>query len=1062
MESLSPAKDLGISMIDRKRVEGTGVKTMKKFCTFLLTLVLSISMLVPEFAMLPAAYAEDGEPAVDPIGIDDPADPSADPAEYGTSYDMLQMTELYKAEALTIPEEMQENIAIEPAEFGGGLLFTGTVGDLNSTYITFEKDFNFDSGSVGRLYIDGLRDKDVGMTVEVEVYLDSSKSPIVTVPLKKQMGKKEWVNAGDKSVSLGTGEISGRHTVALKLKISGKGDKKDTTVMLRSIQFCKTTVPVMYFNIDESEGSVEAMNNSEDHSVECYGTVDLVVPDAFNADTTFRDEYGEQESLYGLDLEYIRGRGNSTWMDDKKPYKVKLDKAQDLFGFGKNKHWVLVANRYDNSLVRNRMTYWLGQQLGMEYTPQCVPVEVVMNGDYYGSYLLCEQIRVGEGRVTIDDLDDQDPLPVTDDFLNNGCFLLSMDGFANEENRMFKTEHGMDFYIESPDKTVSTYYEYIQAYIQKVENAIFGEAFRDAEGTLYTEYLDLDAAVDYWWIQEFTSNGDAYGNSSTYLYKKKTEDEPARLYWGPLWDFDYVAWGDLDYDIDPQTTIDSTFAPWITRMKTDPVFIEASKNRWLQEGGIRDMLVKITEKGGRLDKYLAQMESSYTYDHAKWGPYESEYTEYADEIEQLRSWIDKRLAFVDEAVSELSTEPHHVRFTVDGELVKEVDVIGALSGNDFPEDPEKEGCVFSGWVDEDGLGYKEGSRITEDITLSAFFMETGDIVQARDIFFRKYEVYYPLYPEDDLSSAWQSQDYRIFPEGAYAEKMTWSSSNEDVAVSPDGDELIKVKGLGDTTITATLANGVSRSYELHVIDAEEFKEWEETVIDKESITLKPGEYTQINTISSPMPCEEPDILWISVDENVAYVDDIGVVTAVGPGTTEILAVITSTKTVLKCKVTVTDDSTPADHTDGDENDSGSTNENTSDEAGSGTATYTGRTITYSGSKYRITSDKAGSRTAMLVKAKNAKTVTIPATVKLKGRQYSVNKIYKKAFAKSKATKLIVKTKKLSKARVKGALKGSKVKKVKVKVGKKKLNKKYVKKYKKYFTKKNAGKKVKVY
>ena len=54
-----------------------------------------------------------------------------------------------------------------------------------------------------------------------------------------------------------------------------------------------------------------------------------------------------------------------------------------------------------------------------------------------------------------------------------------------------------------------------------------------------------------------------------------------------------------------------------------------------------------------------------------------------------------------------------------------------------------------------------------------------------------------------------------------------------------------------------------------------------------------------------------------------------------------------------------------------------------------------------------------------------------------------------------------KSKKLKKSSVKGSLKGSKIKTVQVKVGKKKDNKKYVKKYKKIFTKKNAGKKVKI-
>ena len=126
---------------------------------------------------------------------------------------------------------------------------------------------------------------------------------------------------------------------------------------------------------------------------------------------------------------------------------------------------------------------------------------------------------------------------------------------------------------------------------------------------------------------------------------------------------------------------------------------------------------------------------------------------------------------------------------------------------------------------------------------------------------------------------------------------------------------------------------------------------------------------------------------------------------------------------------------------------------------------------------------ADSMTAIFTKAKNKKSITIPATVELNGQTLkvttigasafkgskiktvtvgkNVKKIKKNAFKSSKATKIIVKTKALKKAAVKGSLKGSKVKTVQVKVGSKSQNKKYVKNYKKIFTKSNAGKKVTV-
>lgn len=1053
---------------------------MKRFQTILLTLLLSVAMLAPEFSMLPAAYAQDQTPALEQtageaegIGAADPetgeeeltaegesaapaeeaaegalteedaeapAVPAADPAdgeepaegetsalEFG-AYDRLSMVELDEGGSLVVPEDMQEAVTKSHSEYGNCVLVNGKVADLNAVRLDLG-EFNFNEGSAGRLSFDGLKDKDVGMSVKVLLYLDDEAEPVGEFALKKQMGKKEWANSGERSVSLGSREITGAHNVSLGFKVEGKKATAKTTIALRELQFCKTTVPVLYFNIDESEGTIEAMNNSGDHSVECYGKVDLVVPDAFNADDTFRDEYGTQTSLYGLDLEYIRGRGNSTWDSDKKPYKVKFDKAQDLFGFGKNKHWVLLANRYDNSLIRNRMTYWLGQQMGMEYTPQSVPVDVVMNGEYYGSYQLCEQIRVGTGRVTIDDLDDIEDAPaVTDPLIQTGGYLLSMD-FEEDEDRLFTTEKGMRAFIESPDENVKYYKEYIKAYMQKVENAIYGDDFKDADGHSYTEYLDLDAAVNYWWVQEFSANGDAYGSGSTYLYKKRDKtDEPGKLYWGPLWDFDYVAWGDLEYGDEPPVDLDYTDNEWFRILKTDPVFVEKMKTRWNEEGGLKDLLNEITKPGGRLDMYLAQMEASYNYDHAKYGPYQSEFTNYKDEIEQLREWIIQRSENVDKEVSNLNIEDHKVTFKVDGKVISEVIVKGYLKERHFPEVPLKKGYVFTGWFDDkEGEPYGDGSLVTADIVLNAEYVREDKVVQPKHIYFRNYNVYVSgtdsYYQSEGLG--WFFPEYRIMPEEASESDLTWTSSDESIAAPEDGG--LKLLGYGDVTITATTANGVSNSFKLHVIDEEDINFPDEVTINKKAITLKKGQYTQLRAIPSPEKCYDFEQLWVSSNENVATVDEIGVVSAVGVGTANVMLVDTENRAVRICKVTVRP------------------------------ATNKGLIVKRAGNTYKITSDKKGARTAMLIRAKNAVKVVVPAYIKYDGKKYSINKINAKAFAKSKAQRVTIKTKKLTKARVKNSLRGSKVKKIYVRVGKKSVNKTYIKKYKKIFTQKNAGK-----
>ena len=109
--------------------------------------------------------------------------------------------------------------------------------------------------------------------------------------------------------------------------------------------------------------------------------------------------------------------------------------------------------------------------------------------------------------------------------------------------------------------------------------------------------------------------------------------------------------------------------------------------------------------------------------------------------------------------------------------------------------------------------------------------------------------------------------------------------------------------------------------------------------------------------------------------------------------------------------------------------------------------------------YRI--KPAGSKQVTLIKCTAKGNFNVPAKVKYKGISYQITGIGAGAFKNSKVTKLTLKTKKLKKKTVKGSLNGSKIKKIRISVGSKKNNKIYIRKYKKFFTKKNCGRKVKV-
>ena len=105
----------------------------------------------------------------------------------------------------------------------------------------------------------------------------------------------------------------------------------------------------------------------------------------------------------------IKLRGNSTARWDKRPFKIKLDTKTNLLGIdkeGPNKHWVLLANYIDPTLMRNKIINDFSYAIGMEYYMASENVVLIYNGKYYGVYQLCEHIRVDETRVNIFDCEE--------------------------------------------------------------------------------------------------------------------------------------------------------------------------------------------------------------------------------------------------------------------------------------------------------------------------------------------------------------------------------------------------------------------------------------------------------------------------------------------------------------------------------------------------------------------------------------------------------------------------------------------------------------------------------
>lgn len=273
------------------------------------------------------------------------------------------------------------------------------------------------------------------------------------------------------------------------------------------------------------------------------------------------------EIVYDGGLTQIKGRGNSTWAEVKKPYQIKTAEKADLLQTGneenKSKTWVLLANYLDSSLVNNSLVLGIGKELGMRTNIENAYVDLYYDGEYRGNYLLSEKVEVGSGRVKIADMEkanedvnpgiDAEELPINTGTTQNGAtftycegltspedisggYLLEMDYEvrAKEEACYFKTSRGQYVVVKSPEYASREEMEYIASLYQEYEDAVYNDGINSTTGKLYSDYIDKESLACYYLINEFTKARDFFG-SSAYLQKDMGEE---KFIMGPLWDYD--------------------------------------------------------------------------------------------------------------------------------------------------------------------------------------------------------------------------------------------------------------------------------------------------------------------------------------------------------------------------------------------------------------------------------------------------------------------------------------------------------------------------------------------
>ena len=499
-------------------------------------------------------------------------------------------------------------------------------------------------------------------------------------------------------------------------------------------------VPSMY--IDTESGSMEAVDSDKKHQTEEEAAYRIYQTD------------GTPDSS-GMCA--IKGRGNSTWSQAKKPYNLKLRSDNSLLGMDKCSKLSLISNYWDSSQMRQYYGFEMAERLGLAYTPQTRMVNVYLNGRYHSLCLLTQRINVDGGTVKITDLDEKndranrgsgDPDPVvmdTDEDGNEalayafgkepadltGGYVIEFDSRYEKEDCWFETET-RHMVFKSPQMPSVGEYEYMSGYVREAEKALFagavvdenGEAAEDEfdetdgvnpdTGKSVWDYFDMDSWARMYLVQDFTvQSDDEY--YSFFFYK---EAGNPLLYCGPIWDFD-LCLGNMNcgeyYRTSAQTLwLRDGRKRWLHRMDQFPEFRERVAEIFLEE--FAPIIEDILEN--EYDKNVDLLEKDTNLNYLRWG----KNLDYRERTDMVRTLLQNRLEFM----RAYYTDPDsycrllfHFAWGDFSYYVKKGESMGFLPTADYGEKQttaqrESTGLII-GWQDtETGELLQEYTAITEN------------------------------------------------------------------------------------------------------------------------------------------------------------------------------------------------------------------------------------------------------------------------------------------------------------------------------------------------------------
>lgn len=332
-----------------------------------------------------------------------------------------------------------------------------------------------------------------------------------------------------------------------------------------------------------------------------------------------------------------------------------------LLGLPSENDFIFKAEYLDLSLMKNCLTYEMSRRMD-RYAPRTKYCELFVNGEYMGVYSLTEKIKRDKNRVDIDKLDYDD---VAGDSLTGGYIIEINENYTpNDWNSIYPPINAatcpfpVAYKMVYPqiDSTQPEQLDYIHAYVDSFENALNGVDFLDTL-TGYRNFISVRSFIDFMLVNEFSANYDSYGRS-TFLYKENISDG-GQLNIGPPWDYDraYAPWTTEGW-VWEITHPYWPFPFWWSKFREDPEWVSEVYCRWTS---LREDVLSNDAFHAIIDSVQTMIELPAQRNFVKWA--ELGVTDYDYYVDELKTFVDARLAWMDAALDPDYVVPPDASFT---------------------------------------------------------------------------------------------------------------------------------------------------------------------------------------------------------------------------------------------------------------------------------------------------------------------------------------------------------------------------------------------------------------